>query len=259
MPTAAPTAAPTPTVTPASLFASLWAGSEFDAYVSRSMAVRQFPAGPGFGDAVWVHEPPAEPVCFFRVTPGRLMGLVLRLRERRAALEKFKEKMAATGASLPPGATERAAELARVVERDTEVLRLLKAEFTARWPEAVKTLGTTPPEDLEDPARPSDAWAGPRQTESRPVAAAPPHSAADAALVAWARAAAAPAGAFRPTPYTVVTDGAAWLARLTARAAGDAPTARCAALARLRSFRAGPPPAATAAEAATARAIAARA
>ena len=249
---AEPTATP---ATPASLFASLWAGAEFDAYVSRAMAVRQFPTGRGFGDAVWVHEPPAEPTCFFRVTPARFMGLVVRLQGRRETLAKLR----AAGLALAPELAARAAELERVVERDTEVLRLLKAEFLARWPEAAKRLPQTPPEDLEDPARPSDAWADGRQTESRPVAVAPPLTPPEAALVEWAQAATAPAGDFRPTPYAVVTDGAAWLARLTARAAGDAPVARAAALARLRALAAAPPPPATAAESATARVLAARA
>ena len=257
-PDPAPAAEPVGT-TPPSLFATLWGGGQYDVFVSRTMDIRQFPAGKGFGDAVWLHEPPAAPVCYFRLTPARLAGLVARLTARRATAAKSQEP----GVALDGAMAAKAAELDRIIARDTEALRLLKAEFKARWPEAAKNLGAVVPEDMEDLPRAADCWGGEAEVEAAPVAAAPPLAGPDADLAAWSRTPAArerlPAGPFRPTAYSVVLDGDLWLSRLAARAAGDAPAARDAALARLRPFRATPPPPAAPDQEATARALAARA
>ncbi len=240
--------------TPACLFASLWADSPVDTYISRSMLLRQFPIGKGFGDTVWLHEPPSDPVCYFRVTPARFAGLIERLKKRREALAKSQSSETV----MTPEQEARAAELARVIERDTEVLRLLKKEYQARWPEAVKTIGSVVPEDIEEPARPSDAWRVERELETRTVASAPPLSDAEAELVAWASGATVPGAAFCPTTYSVVLGGAEWLARLIGRARSDALIARNDALERLKVLRAVQPVRATTEAESAARELALR-
>lgn len=236
------------------LFDSLWAGCEFDLFVSRDLATRDIPVRSGLCDFVWIGEPPAEPVCFYRLTPARMLGLISRQKARRAKLDVAD----ATRSTLSPAEVAVLDDRRRRLEADTETVRLIRDEFKARWPKLAKRMEDYVAEDLEEPARPSDAWSAESLPETRPLTAAPPLTEAERDLIEWAAGCAAPEGAFKPTPYAVVLDGRDWLTRLLDRARGDAHAGRSAALRRLRSLRAKRPEAAGARDEAAARLLAAQ-
>ncbi len=220
------------------LIAPLWVHTEIDVYISRTMELRSIACGRGWGDTVWIHEPPAPGVCYYRVTPARMAGLVLRLRTRQEALLRIR----GADVVLAGADATKAEELSRIVDRDLTVLKLLKAEFKARWPNAVEVLKAAIPEDIEEAPRPSDAWLERVEPATQTVARAAPLTEDDTALLEWARTMAPPVEPFRPNAYAVAINGRAWLDRLLARARGDAPAGRPDALHRLRALKTTPPP-----------------
>jgi hypothetical protein len=224
--------------TAVNLLATFWGEDANDLYVSRSMQIRLMSRGPGWGDAIWITEPPEPPVCFFRVTPARMLGLALRLKD-------WRQKLTAALAETELTADEKArVELLKAaVARDAAALKLLKAEVVIRYPKEMQNLGLIAPEDLVDVARPSDAWVQKREVEQKPLVER---------VTIWTEGEALAAAALHlasqspppsaPCNYATVLDTANWLRKL-ARQAQSGGAAAPPAIARLTKAVSDLPPA----------------